>query len=255
VSEGPRVLQSVDRSARVLTLLAQEAEGLGLGEMADRMGLKPQTLQGIVRSLQAHGLVLQLRRGGRYSLGPRIHELSRTWLSRCDRAALARDAVRELADTIGEGVLLSELRGERLLGLVQVNADQPLSVSQDQLHPAPLHTTATGKILLAFLPEAERDALIATQDYRPRTPKTIASPEALREELTRVADQEVAVCEDEAYDGVSAAGVPIRDVNGHVTAAIGASLPSTRWMPEHAEMILENLRRVARDIEVLWGRA
>jgi len=251
--DGPRVLQSVDRAARILELLASEPEGLALGEMAERLDLKPQTLQGLVRSLQAHDMVLQSQKGGAYVLGSRIHELSRTWLGRCDRALLARDVARELARRIGEPVMLSQLRGGRLFALVDVHADQPLSVSHNQLREAPLHTMATGKLLLAHVPEGERERIVQAQDYRPLGPQTVSTPSELLAQLEQTRRQGYALTQEEASAGVAAVAVPVLGPDDHVEAALGAAMPICRYTPEHVAEVLAQLRVAAGEIAVRWG--
>ena len=53
-AETPRTIQSLDRAVALLELLATRAEGLGLGRIAAQTGLPPQTVQGLLRTLQAH---------------------------------------------------------------------------------------------------------------------------------------------------------------------------------------------------------
>src|SRR3954467_6249488 len=66
---GAPVIQSVDRALRILTVL-QGARRLSLGELAVRLDLAPSTTHGIVRTLLAHGMVVQERDSQQYRLGP-----------------------------------------------------------------------------------------------------------------------------------------------------------------------------------------
>jgi len=248
-----RTLQSIDRAVAILELLADEPEGLGLGEMAGRLKLKPQTLQGLVRSLQAHDLVVQVRRGGQYVLGPGVHALSRRWLDRCDRATLARDVVAGLAQRTGESVLLSELRQGRLFALVEAAARQVLTVSQNAMHDSPLHLMATGKVLLAYLPQSARDELIAGLDMTPRTPRTVTSRDELRDDLLRVREVGYAVTDEQAVVGVVAVAVPVRDGSGQVTASLGLAMPRARYEQERLDDIAGQLIEAAGEVAARWG--
>ena len=252
-SGGQRVLGSVDRAVRVLDVLAAEAAGLPLAELARRLGTKPQTLQSLLRSLQAHDLVIQLERGGKYSLGPHVHHLSRQWLGLCDRATLAREVVTALAERVRETVLLADLRAGRLFALVHAEARRALAVSQDHLFHAPLHTTATGKLLLAFLPDRERDRLIEGLDLSPRGPRSITDAGALRRELDHVRAEGIAVCNEEADEHVAALAVPIRRADGAVAAALGVSLPSARYDARTHQRLLADLAAAGTEIARRWG--
>ena len=73
------VIQSVDRAIRVLSTL-QGARQMSLSELAGRLGLPPSTVHGIVRTLVAHGMVVQDRGSGRYQLGPAVLRLGNVYL-------------------------------------------------------------------------------------------------------------------------------------------------------------------------------
>src|SRR5919108_5511184 len=80
-SEGTttRMIQSIDRALRILTVL-QGARRMSLGEIAARLELPPSTVHGIIRTLLAHGMVQQERDSGRYRLGPATLRLGNVYL-------------------------------------------------------------------------------------------------------------------------------------------------------------------------------
>lgn len=250
--QGQRTLQSVDRAIAVLELLSSEPDGLGLGEMAGRLGLKPQTLQSLVRTLQAHGMVSQLRRGGQYVLGPGVHALSRRWLDQCDKGALAREVVVGLAGRIGESVLLAELRHGHLFALIEVTARQALSVSQHAMRDSPLHLMATGKLLLSYLPEEEKEALLARLDLSPRTPHTVTDRDVLRQQLREAREAGYVITDEQSAIGIVAVAVPVWDGGGQV-AGLGVAMPKARYEQQEVDEIVSELRRAAREVEASWG--
>jgi len=245
----------VDRAARALELLADQPAGLGLGAIAEALGVKPQTAQGLLRSLEAHDLVVQTERGGPYLLGPRVHELSRRWTARCDRVALARGPVTALAKRLNEVVLLAEMHGARVAGLIEAHADQPLSVSYGfELRDDP-HVMATGKVLLAYMPWERRAEILAGLNLRRRGPRSLTSQDALERELEGVRQRGHATTRDEAVEGICAVAVPVRDATGAVKCALGVPVPGVRFGTRRAAEILDGLRRTAAEIERRWGLA
>ena len=77
------MIQSIDRAAKILALL-QGSRRMGISELAAALELPPSTVHGIVKSLQAHGLVAQQPSGNRYVLGPALLKLSSVYLDTLD---------------------------------------------------------------------------------------------------------------------------------------------------------------------------
>ena len=73
------MIQSVDRALRVLAVLSG-GRRMGLGEIATQLGLPPSTVHGIIRTLLAHGMVVQEHDSGRYRLGPATLRLGNVYL-------------------------------------------------------------------------------------------------------------------------------------------------------------------------------
>src|ERR1051326_9332290 len=70
------MIQSVDRSIRILKALGGGPGRLGVSELSDRLGLAKGTVHGLLRTLQAHGLVAQHPDSDKYQLGPQLLQLS-----------------------------------------------------------------------------------------------------------------------------------------------------------------------------------
>jgi DNA-binding IclR family transcriptional regulator len=250
---APRLVQSVDRALNVLKALVSEPAGLSLFELAARNELAPQTLQGLVRTLQHHELVVQSAKGAPYVIGPGLGALARAWSANQDRAGRAREAVLRLAGKIGEYVLLAELRGETLFALVEARSNRALAVAYEHCSANRMHLMATGKVLLAFAGEAARGHLVARLDMTRRGSKSITTRRGLERALARTRRDGYATCRDEGSDGMAALAVPLRDAGGQVIAALGTSLPVSRFGARRRRELLAELRRTAAEIEGLWG--
>jgi len=253
IAAAPRLVQSVDRALSALKTLVKEPAGLSLYELAAREKLAPQTLQGLVRTLQHHDLVVQAGKGAPYVIGPGLGALARTWNTNQDRAGLARGPVRDLAAKIGEYVLLAELRGEALFALVEARSNRELAVAYEHCAASRMHVMATGKVLMAFAGDVVRDRLVSQLDMSKRGSKSITSRSALEKELAKVRRNGHATSRDEGSDGTAAIGVPVRDASGQVVAALGTSLPAARFGAKRKKELLAELERAAAGIEELWG--
>src|SRR4051794_41457829 len=103
------VIQSVDRAIRVLTAL-QGSRRMALSELATRLELPPSTVHGLLRTLVAHGLVVQERGSTRYQLGPAVLRLGNVYLDtielRSKAVPWAEDVARRTGLAVGTAVLL-----------------------------------------------------------------------------------------------------------------------------------------------------
>lgn len=252
-SRPRRTVQSVDRALCLLRVLCNEREGLVLKELGRRARLPVQTVQSLLRTLQAHGLVTQAGRGAPYVAGAGLALWRTATLSRAEQMALGRPLVQELANHLGESVLLAVLSGESVLGLIFIQADRPLTVHGSRTF-LNLHTMATGKVLLASLPPADRLALVRTLPLERATERTVTEPERLVEQLERIREQGWAETVDEAVAGVSAVAVPLA-APGVELAALGACLPTARYSRERRTFLVSALRATAGRLAEAWAAA
>jgi DNA-binding IclR family transcriptional regulator len=247
-SGSSRLVQSVDRALTMLETLAGEPSGLSLTDLSVKTGLAAQTAQGLVRTLQHHGLVIQQGRGAPYTIGPGLSRLARTWHGVQDRAGLARPAVADLARRTGEYVILVELRGKSLFALVEAKSAQELAVAYEHCSIDRLHVMATGKVLLAGLEEDRRNDVLGRLVFGKYGSRAIGSRKQLSKELARVEKQGWAACRSEGSEGIGALGVPVCDAAGETRAAIGCSMPLSRLTAGRQKKLLRELKRTAREI-------
>jgi len=244
-----RTIQSVDRAIKILNVIADEPQGLGLGKIADAMDLPPQTVQSLLRTLEAHALVTQNGRGEPYMPGPGLHRLARKWEQGRDLGALARPAVLELSKKLGEYVLFAQLRGNALVALVEVSPERSLMVATEMDASGRLHTMATGKLLLAFLDDEHRKRVISSLQMTKRGPHSVTNIPRLKRQLKKILMHDYVVCLEEAGAGVAALAVPVRDEAGNVIAALGTALPLARYDQDDKEELLNTLKAAALQVQ------
>ena len=108
------------------------------------------------------------------------------------------------------------------------------------------YCSGMGKVLLAHLPDAEREAYLATGPFVALTARTITEPAALRAELERVRAQDYAVDQEEIAEGLRCVAVPVHGPDGRVIAAVSASRGERRT---DDDSVLALLRQAAGEIE------
>lgn len=152
-------IQSLERAAAMLRLLAGGERRLGLSDIASSLDLAKGTAHGILRTLQQEGFVEQDPASGRYQLGAELLRLGNSYLDVHELRARALVWTDDLARSSGESVYLGVLHQRGVLIVHHVfrpdDGRQVLEVGAMQ----PLHSSALGKVLSAYDPVAHSEAL------------------------------------------------------------------------------------------------
>lgn len=214
---GRGSIQSIDRAAAILRLLASGPRQLGVSELGDRLGLARPTVHGLLQTLLANGFVEQNRHSDKYQLGTSLLQLGYSYLDRNELRSHSIGHADRLAIRTGSAVRVGIRHGA--YAVVVHHVVRPTTTFQilEVGLQLPLHATAVGKAILAFLPASESHGFLA--EPLPRLTKRTATAGALRKELTLIREQALAVERDEAVLGESSLAAPIFD---DVGTAIGA---------------------------------
>ena len=111
----------------------------------------------------------------------------------------------------------------------------------------PAHALSTGKVLMAYLPDAQLEALLRRRRRRAFTAKTITAADDLRRELARVRRQGFALADEEYEEGVIGIAAPIFDRWGTAVAAISVGGPRGRLLPR-LDAVVAHVRRAAEAV-------
>ena len=245
------MIQSVDRAIRVLTAL-QGTRRMSLSELAARLDLAPSTTHGIVRSLVEHGMVVQERGSSRYQLGPAVLRLGNVYLDTLELRSRAIPWAEDLARRTG----LAVRTGVLLIDDVVIIHHEPRPDGSRQMPEVgiviPVHASALGKAMLAFLPEDEKRVL-TSGELRSMTGETLTSPELLRDQLDQIRSSGIAEEQDEAVIGEGSLASPVFDSYGEAVGAIGVVVPS--GSPAAGQDVSDLVRETARAVSRELGAA
>ena len=238
-------IQSVERAVAVLKLFGESEPDLGVTELARRLKLHKSTVSRLLSTLEAGGFVQQDPRNGRYRLGLQLAALAAQALTQYEVRDVARPLLHDLAVHSGETTTISLLDGDYAVNIDQVLAPNPVKHLGWIGRRLPLHCTAAGKPLLAHLPRAQLDRILA-QPLARFTPRTITNPDLLRRELERVRMQGFALAQEEYEAELSAVGAAVRDYRGDAVASITISGPTFR-LPSNRLLALGDAVRLTAD--------
>ncbi|SEO66918.1 transcriptional regulator, IclR family [Actinacidiphila rubida] len=217
----PGPIQSLERAAAILRLLAGGERRLGLSDVASSLGLAKGTAHGILRTLQQEGFVEQDPVTGKYQLGAELLRLGNSYLDVHELRARALVWTDDLARSSGEAAYLGVLHQQGVLIVHHVfrpdDSRQVLDVGAMQ----PLHSTALGKVLAAYDPVAHREA--AESEWSALTARTLTDAASFEEELALVRARGWAADLEETWDGVASVAAPVHDRRRMPVGAVGVT--------------------------------
>ncbi len=224
-----RTIQSIERALDLLEILATGDSELALHEIAARARLNISTCHHLLATLVKRGYVGRNRRTRSYFLGARITELSNSRLKQFNLTDIAMPELRQLNETTRESVHLAVMQGHALVTLAKLESRLPIGVGSDEPGKTnAAHATATGKAILAWLPEAEIARVIASHGLTRFTENTIGTIAGLMEDLRLTRRNGYAVDSEEFQPGVVCFGAAIRDHAGAVIGSVSCSMPQMR---------------------------
>jgi DNA-binding IclR family transcriptional regulator len=230
-------IQSLARGLKILDMLGQSENGIGITEVAEKMGIDKGSASRLISTLAHYGYAEKDASTRRYRLGPMVVNLSRIVLQRSPLRETAKPFLQQLMERTGECSHLAVAAQGKVLYIDQVESPATLRVNAQVGTIAPMHCTALGKALLAFgdfnLPE----------QLEAHTSRTITDPALLKLHLDQARKQGYAI-DDEEYDyGVRCIAVPVFDFRGKLVGSVGVSGPAARIplerLPDLAKTVVE----------------
>ena len=244
-------IQSVCKAMDLLSCLAQAGGPLTLSELSSRTGLPKATVHGLLASMRPSAVVEQSGEDGRYRLGVRLFEygcaVSRGW----NILEAASEPMRRVAEISGESVSLSVLDRGEVLVLDCADARSDLRVVPERGARLPIHCTSQGKLLLAYLPPAQRRSLLRDCDFTAYTPHGHTAAAPLEEELAGIRRQGFARENGEYRIGLRGASAPVFNADGQAAYAVCVVGMFRRIhsaeMEKSIKLLLEAAKRISYD--------
>lgn len=246
-------IQSLERAAALLQAVADRPGGITLAELSAQVGLHTSTAFHLTKTLVSLGFLLQDAETKRYRIGTRLFTLAAGAMNDNTLLTIGTPILERLSVDTGEASHLAVRSRQDIVLVARMAAPGMLQMSERAGVVRPAHATAIGKILLAFIPHADRNRIVSNLPLPPITPKTITDREQFLAELAKVESQGIAhdICEFDTE--VRCAAMPVRDFTGRCVAAIGISGPIWRMTPETVAMKTKVLARAAEELSGALG--
>ncbi|WP_346619463.1 IclR family transcriptional regulator [Blastococcus montanus] len=221
-------MRSVSVALAVLEAVS-EHQPVGVSELSRAMQLPKSTTQRMLLTLGELGWIrASAEEPTRWSLTAKAQAIGSRHRNDQEIRRVALPAMHRLAAATGETVHLSVPEERRIVLVDKIEGAHPVRTHTSIGNGAPIHTTASGKAVLAAMPESQAAALLRAAPLEALTPHTDTDADTLLRELSRVRRQGYAVSVGTRHPEIAAVGAAILDRGGKPVATLSLSLPVHR---------------------------
>ncbi|MEW6479936.1 MAG: IclR family transcriptional regulator [Pseudomonadota bacterium] len=238
----------------LLEVLVREGRPLTLAEAVTASGWPKPTVHRLLGQLEAGELLAREPDGRRYAVAPRLLRLSESALAGSTQQGVRHAVLRQLVADVGESCNLTALSGAEVVYLDRIESAFPLQFNLRPGTRVPIHCSASGKLLLAHLPAAQRNALLDGLPLARYTATTLDSREALEAEFRRIRKDGYSVDAEEFVEGLVCVAVPVPAQHGGIPrCAVALQAPVARMSLAQAIERLPRLQAAAQALARTWG--
>ena len=248
-----RVIASVQRALDILELFDNTHSELGNAEIARMLDLDPGTTSGLVATLRVNKYLDQNPVNRKYKLGLKLVERASVLLRQIDLLKIAAPHLENMRAWCDESINLAILDQQEVVYLERVLATHSLGIRSDRGRRAPVHSTALGKAIVAYLPSDEAREFLNHYKFFPVTRYTITDLNQFIKELDRVKKLGFAIDEEENEIGGRCLAAPVFNHTGYPVAAVSISVPIQRLPREKIQHFGNLVKSVADAISTDLG--
>lgn len=212
-------VRAADTCLRILQQIAFAERPQGVTQIAGKVGIAKGAVHKHLRTLIDHGMIVQDPITSLYRLGPKIWLMGQKAPDGQMLSEIALPLMQAVRDDLGLAVVLSVPTPKSAFVLATLRSNQPIDIGVRPGSELQLHSSAQGKVFLAFGPADLWDQLQIPLEAV--TPRTTTDVETLRREIEEIRLAGYAVAPEESLLGINALAAPIFNTNGTIVGSIG----------------------------------
>jgi len=241
------IIQSLDRALNILDLFDDQHRELKITEISSRLGLHKSTVHSLLKTLQLHGYIEQ-DDNGLYRLGMKLLEKGQLLLRGLDIREVSNGYLKKLSEETGQTVHLVIQDGAEGVYIDKVEGSKAAIRYSWIGRRIPLHSSAVGKVLAAYMEHVEREKLLENYTYSVHTSNTITTEDKFLAELEQVREKGIAYDREENEVGVRCIAAPIYNHSRKVVAAISMSTLVTSVNDQELQDLVLRLIETSKQI-------
>jgi DNA-binding IclR family transcriptional regulator len=254
-SQNGETIKMLEHALSVLDLLRNRREPVGVNEIAKACHLNPSTTFRILKTLERSGWVFQFN-DRRYITGQKISFVTEQTNLYLALREVAQFVMAEYTEKYGQAMNLIVREGDHCTILQQSRTKKFIDYIPPLFSNLPIYASAGGKILLSELPINLLDQIIKSCDMKPLTSHTITDPKIFWDVLLSTAKQGYAIDYKESAENGCCIGVPVRDHEGTIIAALSFSgfigIEDTQELQKYLPALLEASEKISHNLYSCW---
>lgn len=247
------IIQSVERALLILNLFDENNVELKITDISKMTGLHKSTVHSLLKTLKKYSYIEQNPENEKYRLGLKLVERGNFVVSNIDIRQIARSFLVDLANKTGQTVHLGILNGQEGVYIDKVQGKLAVIRFSQIGKGLPLHSTAIGKVLLAFQEPKDIEEILHGYVFSKQNENTITDKEVFLRQLEEVHQQGYAVDNQENEIGVRCVAVPILNFENKVVASISLSTLISQVNDEKLEEYIRLIKQTGLDISKKLG--
>lgn len=243
------LLGSVRRALKVLEIVAAAGDGIPAKAIARRAGFTLSATYHVLRTLVYDGYLVRLPNSRGYGLGYKVSGLHQALQRELTGTTPVHAALTAAHIAAGTPIYFASFRDDAHLVIADVvdSPEAPRATPLDVGFHEAAHASAYGKVLLAYMPEADRREYLASFGLPKLTDHTIGRADDLDRELHAVRATGIGTEVQQFQYELACVAAPVRSATGAVVAAVAASAPLT-YFERHRGRITTAVRQAATTI-------
>lgn len=232
---------------QIIEALAFADGTVGITELAQTLGTTKTRVYNHLRTLAEHGYAVKVPESDRYRIGVRVSQIGGAVANEFNLLSISRSPMRKVHQAVGHTVVLSKFDGTTLYSVDQIEGTSMLKISIAIGNVLGLHSSAQGKLVLAFGPSRLLESTIA-KGLKAVTKATTTDAEKLRREIKVIRSRGWSFTSNETRMGVNALAVPILDRANNLVATLAIVAVADDFPQKSASRALTVLQEAAADI-------
>jgi IclR family pca regulon transcriptional regulator len=247
---SPDFIEAIARGLDVIRAFGPGQPMMSLAAVANASHLPRPTARRILKTLEELGYVRQV--GGGYELTPRVLDLGMSYVLSRGLWEIARPHMEALVARTRESSSIAQLDGSDIVYVARVAVPKIVTLAVTIGTRFPAMQTSLGKVLLAALPPAEADRVLAEPSRSGVVPRWQPDAGERAAALREVRARGWALTDEQLAPGIRSVAVPLRDGDGRVIAALNvnshaAETPLEVLTGQHLPLLLQTAGAISAD--------
>ncbi|HEY1699170.1 MAG TPA: IclR family transcriptional regulator C-terminal domain-containing protein [Trebonia sp.] len=249
---SPDFIEAIARGLDVIAAFGPGRPVMPLAAVALATGLPRPTARRILLTLEELGYVRAAAGGTGYELTPRVLGLGMSYVLSHGLWDIARPHLEALVAQTNESSSIAQLDGSDIVYVARVAVPKIVALAVNVGTRFPALQTSLGKVLLAALPLAEAERVLAEPSRSGVAPRWQPDAAERAVALREVRARGWAATDGELAPAIRSVAVPLRDGDGKVIAALNvnahsAETPMEMLTGEYLPLLLQTASAISAD--------